>query len=809
MKILKFGSASTESPERITALKKIVENQDGQVVVVVPALKGIPEKLMQLCHLASSRDRDFFKVYNEVEGMHLDFISALFQGPKATEILNRINGYLKELSNIVNGIYLLGDITFKIQDKVLSFGGLMSSLIVREVIEGSELLDVRNLIKTNSDFGAARVNFAVTNRQIKFRFKNMAKIAVIPGFIGSNDRNETTTLGRGGTDYTASIFAAALDAGRLEIFTDVDGFMTADPKKVRKAFAIKSLSYAEAIELSHFGAEVVYTPTIQPVYLKNIEIHIKNILNPQAEGTVIAQVDKHRSDKLIKGISSIDDVSLVTLQGSGMVGPTDITGRLFDLLTRHNINIILITQASSEYSITFAFNPQDTELAIPLLEKEFEAEIKQRNELKILVEKELSVIAIVGEQMKNTPGISANLFSSLGRNGISVIATAQGSSELNISVVIKKESLKKALNVIHEGFFLSHIKELHLYLMGTGTVGKQLLEQIRLQKNKLLEEHKLNINVIGISNSRQMLMVQDGIDLENYAVQIEKQGERADMDLFLQKMRYLNYRNSIFVDCSASEKVAATYRDILLSFISVVTANKIACSSSYQLYKELKNIALEKKVKFMYETNVGAGLPIISTLNDLIRSGDKIISLEAVLSGTLNFILNTLSETTKFSDAVKMAREKGYSEPDPRTDLSGTDVIRKLLILARESGYQLEKEKIKVDPFLPDDVFKGSLDDFWKTVQKHDAGFETRRKQVSAKNRKLRYVASLNKGKASIGLQEIDSLHPAFLLDDSNNIIIIQTERYRDQPMVIKGYGAGAAVTAAGVFADIIRVANV
>ncbi|MFO7656655.1 MAG: bifunctional aspartate kinase/homoserine dehydrogenase I [Bacteroidales bacterium] len=809
MKVLKFGGASTDSPERILSLKQVVESQKEQVVVVVPALKGINEKLLNLCHLASSKDRDFFKVYNEIEGLHLDFISLLFQGPKTTDILNRINGYLKELSNIVNGIYLLGDITLKIQDKVLSFGELMSSLIIGEVIDECEIIDVRNLIKTNSNFGAARVNFSVTNRQIKFRFKNMTKIAIVPGFIASNDRNEATTLGRGGIDYTASVFAAALDAERLEIFTDVDGFMTADPKKVRKAFAIKSLSYAEAIELSHFGAEVIYTPTIQPVYLKNIEIHIKNILNPQAEGTIISQVDRHHSDKLIKGISSIDDVSLVTVQGSGMVGPTDITGRLFNLLTHHNINIILITQASSEYSITFAFNPQDTEMAIPLLEKEFEAEIKQRNELKIHVEKELSVIAIVGEQMKNTPGISANLFSSLGRNGISVIATAQGSSELNISVVIKKESLKKALNVIHEGFFLSHIKELHLYLMGTGTVGRQLLEQLKRQKKKLLEEHKLNINVIGISNSRQMLIMQDGIDLENYTGLLEKQGERADMDLFLQKTRYLNYRNSIFVDCSASEQVAATYGEILSSFISVVTANKIACSSSYKLYKDLKNIALERKVKFMYETNVGAGLPIISTFTDLIRSGDKIISLEAVLSGTLNFILNTLSESTKLSAAIKMAREKGYSEPDPRTDLSGTDVIRKLLILARESGYPLEKEDIMIEPFLPDEVFAGSLDDFWKAAGKHDATFEARRKQVAGENKKLRYVATLNEGKASIGMQEIDALHPAFHLEESNNIIIIQTERYLDQPMVIKGYGAGAAVTAAGVFADIIRVANV
>jgi aspartokinase/homoserine dehydrogenase 1 len=491
-----------------------------------------------------------------------------------------------------------------------------------------------------------------------------------------------------------------------------------------------------------------------------------------------------------------------------MVGVTDITGRLFNVLSRNNINIVLITQGSSEYSITFAINPRDSQNAVEILETEFEPEIKLRNELNILIEKELSVIAIVGERMKNKPGISANLFSSLGRNGISAMAIAQGSSELNISVVIRKESLKKALNVIHEGFFLSHIKELHLYLMGTGTVGSKLLEQIRTQKAKLLQEHKLNINVIGISNSRKMLMAQDGIDLDNYGELLEKQGERADIDLFLQKMRYLNYRNSVFIDCTASEKIAATYEDVMNSFVSVVTANKIACSSGYQLYQSLKAAAQDRKVKFMYETNVGAGLPVISTLSDLVRSGDKIIRLEAVLSGTLNFILNVLNEKIKLSKAIQLAKEKGYSEPDPRIDLSGTDVLRKLLILARESAYPLEKDDIKVNPFLPQELFKGSIDDFWLNLKKHDDEFENQRKEIEAGKKRWRYVALLDNGNASIGLQEVDSSHPAYNLEDSNNIIIIRTERYREQPMVIRGYGAGAEVTAAGIFAEIIRVAN-
>lgn len=809
MKVLKFGGSSISTPERIAEVEKIINSQGEQLIVVFSSFSGITEKLGSLCDLASSKDRDFFKVYNEIEGLHLDIINALFNDEILNDVTHKVNSILKELSNIVNGIYLLGDITPKIKDKVLSFGEQLAALIMSYVLPKGELLDVRNLIKTNSDFGAAKVNFSITNRLIKFRFRNLEKLAVVPGFIGSNDRNEITTLGRGGTDYTAAIFAAALDASRLEVWTDVDGFMTADPKKVPKAFAIESLSYAEAMELSHFGAEVIYTPTIQPVYLKDIEIIIKNTFNPAAKGTIISKLANGTQQRKIKGISSIDDISLITIQGPGLVGDRYITSRLFGTLADNGVNVILITQASSEYSITFAINPQDVETAVEALQKEFENEIVLHKELKVQVEKDLSVIAIVGELMKNTPGISANLFTSLGRNGISVIATAQGSSELNISVVIKKEGLKKALNVIHEGFFLSHIRELHLYVLGMGTVGKNLLEQIKNQKEKLLQNHMLNINVIGISNSRKMLFSQDGIDLSKYTETIEKMGERADMDLFIQKIKYLNFRNSVYVDCTANEKIAMTYSDVLNSFVSVVTANKIACSSEYSYYQKLKKTARDRNVKFMFETNVGAGLPIISTLNDLIRSGDNIIRIEAVLSGTLNFIFNVLGSETSFSRAVEMAKEKGYSEPDPRIDLSGTDVVRKLLILAREAGYSLEKADVNVSPILPESCFEGSLDDFWKNIKKHDGDFEKQWKQLEKENKKLRYVAVLDEGKAALQLKEVDISHPAYNLDDSNNIIIITTERYKEQPMIIRGYGAGAAVTAAGIFADIIRVANV
>jgi aspartokinase/homoserine dehydrogenase 1 len=809
MKVLKFGGSSVGSSENILRVKKIIESQRERVVIVVSAFQGITDKLLELSRHAARKDKYFFRLYNEIEAIHLEIVNNLFNDPLREEVLAGINSWLKELINIINGVYLLNDLTPKIQDKILSFGEIMASYIIGKTIENSEVIDVRALIKTDSNFGNAKVNFPLSNRLIRAQFKNYTKTGIVPGFIASTERNETTTLGRGGSDYTAAIISAALEVSRLEIWTDVDGFMTADPKKVKKALAIDSLSYAEAMELSHFGAEVIYTPTIHPVYQKNIEVLIKNTFNPDAGGTLISKESKSLCKSLIKGISSIDDIDLITLQGPGMVGVKGISSRLFGALAQQNINVILITQASSEYSITFAINPGDSDRAIHALETAFEPEIRLRNEIKILIEKELSIIAIVGEQMKNTPGISANLFTSLGRNGISVIATAQGSSELNISVVIKKESLRKALNVIHEGFFLSHYKELHLYLVGAGNVGGSLLSQIMNQQETLLRDHHLKVNVVGICRSKMMLLDPDGINLANYKEEMERQGERADIELFIQKMQYLNLRNSVYIDCTADSAIADTYKQVLSSFVSVVTANKIACSSEFQKYDDLKKTAREKNVRFCYETNVGAGLPIISTLNDLIRSGDKIVRLEAVLSGTLNFVFNTISEKIPFSKAILLARENGFAEPDPRIDLSGADVMRKLLILSRESGYEFEKEDIEVIPFLPAECFNGSLNEFWKTIVKYDATFEARRKQLTRKSKKLRFVAMLDQSKARVELREVDISHPAYPLEGSNNIILITTDRYHEQPMVIRGYGAGAEVTAAGVFADVIRVANV
>lgn len=809
MKVLKFGGSSVGSPERISDVKRIVEAEKGPVLVVVSALQGVTDQLEKLAATAAAKDNAYKEILSAVRTRHTEFVTQLTTTQEASTVLSPVNTYLNELEEIINGVYLLNDLTPRIYDKIMSYGELISSYILSSLFQGSCLVDSRAVIKTDDNYGNARVNFHLTNALIAEKFKReKALIFVAPGFIASTEDNHTTTLGRGGSDYSAAIFSAALNAKKLEIWTDVDGFMTADPKKVPKAFAINSMSYAEAMELSHFGAKVIYTPTIQPVYLKNIDVVVKNTFHPDHPGTVISEESRAEDHSLIKGVSSIDDVDLITLQGPGMVGVKGISSRLFSAMANSGVNIILITQASSEYSISFAISPSDTQKAIHSIEKEFEQEIQLRQAIRIMVEKDLSIIAIVGEKMKNTPGISATLFSSLGRNGISVIATAQGSSELNISVVIRKDSLKKGLNVIHEGFFLSHYKELHLFLVGVGTVGGSLLRQIQNQQQKLLNDHRLKINVTGISRSKKMMLDPDGIDLENYKVDLEK-GIPANIDHYVRLIREHNLRNSVFIDCTADSHLATKYKDVLNSYVSIVTANKVACSSGYALYHELKQLALKRNVKFMFETNVGAGLPIISTINDLIRSGDKILRLDAVLSGTLNFIFNTLSAEIPMSKAIKLAKEKGFSEPDPRIDLSGIDVLRKLLILARESGYPLEKENIEMETFLPESCFQGSMEDFWKKVAEQDTFFEEQRKKLAAENKKWRFVASLDQGKGKIGLQEVSTEHPAYYLEGSNNIILITTERYHEEPMVIRGYGAGAEVTAAGVFADIIRIANV
>jgi len=809
MKVLKFGGTSVGSPERIRGVIKIIESQSSPCIIVVSAFQGITDEFNHIYELASLKNNEYKTLLSKINLKHIEYVEQLIKKSRCDKVLEAIQNIFNNLNVTLNEIFLHGELSKQSLDEVLGSGEMLSSLIISNSIDESLYIDSRNLIKTDSNFGFANVDFTLSDSLIKKNISDIEKHIILPGFIASNSANETTTLGRGGSDYTAAIIAAALEAEVLEIWTDVDGFMTADPKKVEKAYAIDCLTYSEAIELSHFGAKVIYTPTLRPVYKKNIPIIVYNTFNPESKGTLISNKSSDNKKSPIKGISSIDHIDLITLQGTGMVGVSGTSMRLFGALARQAINIILITQASSEYSITFAVSPADSILAAKAIRDEFINEINLNHELKVLIEKNLSIIAIVGERMKNTPGISATLFRSLGRNGINVIATAQGSSELNISVVIRNKSLKKALNVIHDGFFLSRYKEMYLFIAGTGLVGSNLLSQIQKQYSTLISEHGLKVNLAGVINSRRMVIDKRCISWDNYRETLKNFGEKADISSFIQQMTRFNLRNSVFIDCTADENVALQYGDILANYVSLVTANKIACSSEYNYYQKLRTIANEQGVRFMYETTVGAGLPIIKTISDLILSGDKIIKIEAVLSGTMNFIFNEIGPEMPLSATIRKAREKGFSEPDPRVDLSGTDVVRKILILAREAGYPIEKDDVLVNKFLPDECFAGDLNHFFEKVREHDADFEQKRKDLAKQNKKWRFFATLDKGKAKVELITVGEDHPSYNLEGSNNIILLTTDRYHELPMVIKGYGAGAEVTAAGVFADLMRVVNV
>jgi len=810
MKVLKFGGSSVGSPELIRGVRKIIDSQSLPCVVVVSAFQGVTDELSLIASLASGGISGYRDHLEKLIIKHNDFArNLIIDKARQEKTLEEITVITNELRELLNGIFLLHECTKHSLDQVLSYGERLSSLVISKLFDNCLHADSRKIIKTDNRQGVTSVDFALTNSLILEKIGQKKELIIMPGFIASDINGDTTTLGRGGSDYTAAIVAAALGAEILEIWTDVDGFMTADPRKVDKAYTIDNLTYPEAMELSHFGAKVIYTPTLRPVYKANIPLSVRNTFNPDSKGTIISHKSDDTSPSPIKGISSIDHIDLITLQGPAMVGVTGTSSRLFGALARDNVNIILITQASSEYSITFAVNPADLSTAKSAISEEFIREIEQNNELRINIEKNLSIIAIVGERMKNTPGISATLFRSLGRNGINVIATAQGSSELNISVVIRSESLRKALNAIHDGFFLSKFKEINLFVTGIGIVGTSLLKQLQKQHDLLFSERSVKVNLIGISNSRKMLIDIKGIDFEKCRDILRSQGEKADLPEFIRRIKKLNLRDSAFIDCTADEKVASTYAGILSSYISVVTANKIACSSEYSYYNELKRIAGEKGVRFMYETTVGAGLPIIKTISDLVLSGDRILKIEAILSGTLNFIFNELGPEMPLSKAIRLAREKGFSEPDPRVDLSGIDVVRKILILSREAGYQIEKEDVQVEMFLPEKCFEGDLNDFYNEVGKFDDEFEKRRIELVKENKKWRFFATLDNGRASVKLIAVDSNHPSFNLEGSNNIVLLTTERYRELPMVIKGYGAGADVTAAGVFADLMRVVNV
>lgn len=811
MKVLKFGGTSVGSVASILNVKRIVEAEEGQVIVVVSALGGITDKLIATSQLASKGDIGYEKAFLEIIARHLDIIENVIPEKNCCkEVQMQTMALLDELGNIFKGIYLINDLSDKTADAIVSYGERISSLIVSNVIKDAVLYDSRKFIKTIKQFNKHIVDFESTNALVKEYFATLPKVCLVPGFISSSKENgEITNLGRGGSDYTASILATALDATVLEIWTDVDGFMTADPRVIESAYVIDRLTFIEAMELCNFGAKVIYPPTIYPVYHKNIPIRILNTFNPEAPGTFISRERSLNEEKAIKGISSINDTSLITVQGLGMVGVIGVNYRIFKTLAKNGISVFMVSQASSENNTSFAVRNADSDLAVKVLNEEFILERSQGEINEIKAETDLATVAIVGENMKRTPGIAGKLFGTLGRSGISVIACAQGASETNISFVIKAKHLRKALNSIHDSFFLSEYKVLNVFVAGIGTVGGRLLDQIRTQQPKLMAQNGLKLNVVGISNTKHALFCREGLNLDNYEEALNTNGIPSSPEIIKNQILEMNIFNAVFVDCTANASVAAIYEALLSQNISVVAANKLAASSSYQNYSMLKEVARRRGVKFLFETNVGAGLPIINTMNDLINSGDHILKLEAVLSGTLNFIFNTLSAEIPLSKAILMAKQAGYAEPDPRIDLSGKDVIRKLVILAREAGYQVEQEDVKSNLFIPKEYFEGTLEDFWNTISSLDASFETKRQILATENKKFRFVAQMIEGRCEVGLREVAANHPFYDLEGSNNIIMISTERYNDYPMIIKGYGAGAEVTAAGVFADIISIANI
>ena len=811
MKVLKFGGTSVGSVESILSLKAIVEKeaQEQPIIVVVSALGGITDKLIATSVLAQKGDEAWKNEFQAMVERHHKMIDTIITDPRKREqLFNIVDSLFEQLRSIYFGVYLIHDLSKKTQDAIVSYGERLSSNIVATLVQGAKWYDSREFIKTMRKNHKNTLDSELTNRLVRRTFSDLQRISLVPGFISKDrDTDEITNLGRGGSDYTAAIIAAALDADILEIWTDVDGFMTADPRVIKTAYTIKELSYIEAMELCNFGAKVVYPPTIYPVCVKNIPIRVKNTFNPDSEGSIIKQKVAN-NDKPIKGISSINGTTLITVAGLSMVGVIGVNRRIFTALADNGISVFMVSQASSENSTSIGVRDQDAAEAVEVLNSEFAKEIETGAMFPMHAESGLATIAVVGENMKHVPGIAGKLFGTLGRAGISMIACAQGASQTNISFVVKSEHLRKALNAIHDSFFLSEYKVLNLFVCGVGTVGGQLLEQIHDQYEELKRTKRLKLNVVGIATSKKALFNRDGIDLAKYRELLADAPESNDKKL-RDAIIEMNCFNSVFVDCTASKDVAEIYQPLLEHNISVIAANKIAASSSYEKYALLKETALARGVFFRYETNVGAGLPIIGTINDLRNSGDVILKIEAVLSGTLNFIFNELSADVTMSEAVRRAKEQGYSEPDPRIDLSGKDVIRKLVILAREAGYKVEKTDVEKHLFIPDEFFEGSIEEFWKNLPQLDADFEARRKQLDAEGKRWRFVATFDHGKLSVALKEVDSTHPFYNLQGSNNIVALTTERYREYPMLIQGYGAGASVTAAGVFANIMSIANI
>jgi aspartokinase/homoserine dehydrogenase 1 len=815
MKVLKFGGTSVGSSKNISKVIKIVKDESASenIVVVVSAVGGITDKLLVAADKAINKDQSYKQDFEALRLKHIEVIDGLLSGEVHEATTDIVLEHLSRLEKLLDGVYLINELSPKTTDKLLSFGELISSLIIYEAMKSKglnvQLKNSQNLIVTDSNFTNAAVNFEETNSNITTYFEsNQKMITILPGFISKSEQDEITTLGRGGSDYTAAIIAAALHASVLQIWTDVSGMFTSNPKMVKHAKPIAKLSYLEAIELSHFGAKVLYPPTVQPVLRKNIPLLIKNTLAPEDAGTLITKVVENGSEFPIKGISNINNVSLLTLQGNGMVGIPGFSKRLFETLAHSKINVIIITQASSEHSICIGVSDSDALAAKAVIDKEFENEISLFKIDPLVIEPNLSIVAVVGDKMKSHQGISGKMFSTLGKNNVNIRVIAQGASERNISAVISETDVKKALNCLHEQFFEEQTKQVNLFIAGVGNVGKSLIDQINQQKKYIKSTLKIKIKVIALSNSKTMVFDENGLDVSNWGT-VLKNGQPTEPMAFFEAAKHLNLRNSIFIDITANEAIANTYAHYLKHSIAVVACNKIACSSAIENYKELKQLSHKYNVPFLFETNVGAGLPVIDTLKNLIVSGDKVNTINAVLSGSLNFIFNNFNQNTTFHDVVKQAQAEGYTEPDPRIDLSGVDVARKLLILARESGEMLEMGDIENDAFLPQECMEAaSVDLFFETLKKNEALFQKLFADAEAKDCQLKYVAEFKDGISKVGLKEIPVGHPFYNLEGKDNIVMFYTNRYTDQPMIIKGAGAGSEVTASGLFADIIRISN-
>ncbi|MEL6976195.1 MAG: bifunctional aspartate kinase/homoserine dehydrogenase I [Bacteroidota bacterium] len=813
MKVLKFGGTSVANSENIRKVKTILTNTPkSKQIVVVSAFGGVTDMLLSASTMASKRDEGYAQTLDAIEQRHLATIKELLPVTKQSSVLSKVKSQLNVLETLLEGAFLIGELTPRLSDRIVGYGELLSSYIISEFLKEEGLSavfkDSRELIITDASFGNAQVDFESTEKKCLEYFSELnAEIIILPGFIAASKTGDYTTLGRGGSDFTAAIVAGCIDAESLEIWTDVSGMYTANPKWVKQAKYIPNISYEEAMELSHFGAKVLYPPTIQPVLQKNIPIWIKNTFAPQDPGTLISE-NHNGTQNSVRGISHVGDIALVSLEGPGMIGIPGISKRFFETLSMNEVSVVLITQASSEHSICLGIAEKDIEKVVDAVKETFAYEMATHKIKALQIERDLAIVALVGDNMKSHQGLSGQMFSTLGKNNVNIRAIAQGASERNISAVIQKEDVKKALNTLHEVFFEENVKQVNLFVMGVGNVGGKLLKQLHQQKGYLKDELQLNIRVIGLSNSRTMYFDDEGIDLDNWESSLAA-GDKANSQEFLQRILSLNLRNSVFVDNTASEAISKTYADFLRNSIAIVTCNKIACASEYDNYKHLKSLSKQYQVPLLFETNVGAGLPIIDTLKNLIASGDRILKIQAVLSGSLNFVFNTFNTNTTFHDVVKQAQEEGYTEPDPTIDLSGIDVMRKILILVRESGLQLDLEDIENASFLPDESLQTeSTDAFFETLKTHEPHFQQLFKAASDQNSRLKYVAQFDEGKASVGLQHIPEGHVFYNLEGSDNIVLFYTERYPKQPLIIKGAGAGADVTASGIFADIIRIGN-